>query len=706
MRKHPVLATALAVVATACGCLSATPALAQARTLTIAVTNDFHGRLNEQTVTWAGTVEQIRAETPDSLFLSAGDNIGASAFASSVQGETPTIEMFNALQLDASAVGNNEFFIGYADFMTRIRSGAHFPYLGANVVDAATRAPVLDPYIVASVNGIRVAVIGAITPETQVQFSGDPEFLDVVDTLNDYAEGIAARNEADVIVAVIHDGGGLNAPATLADEEADGGMLWRLVTQTSPLVDVLITGHTHNQYVYDAPMPGDATRTRPVIQTGSFGQKVGAISLTLESSTLKVTSASARLVGLTSTPQTDLIAQFPRVAAVAGVVEAALDYADAHSGPTYGFVSADITTAYRGGEYTDAGYRGGANGDRTQESSIGTLVANVIRDAQQGATNPPLFGIGLPNFVRDDILHGRTGAVTDAILSPIFAIPDLISSADVTGAQLKQLLEEQWQRTATGENKGYIQLVLSDNLTYTFDTTRPEGDRITSIWISGQRVDTTPPPADSDDPYAPPARTYRGGFSGNLLFGLVNFHTAPSLANVESGELVKDGVIAHLGALGSSGAAPDFRRHGVEVRGLPLQALASDIPAYAVSFDVSGLDLTSLGAPENTRMAVAVIGNGQTIEHDLGEVAVTGGGAHVSVNLPTDLPTGPAVIRLQALPSGTVASLPLEITGVRKAANENPRKGSGGGGTLSPLALLALAAGVLLAAGRRRDSMA
>ncbi len=86
--------------------------------------NDFHGRIDTNTVKFAGTVEQLRAEAGDArtLMVSAGDNVGASLFPSAVEGDIPTIDVLNALELDASAVGNHEFDKGYNDLTDRIDS--------------------------------------------------------------------------------------------------------------------------------------------------------------------------------------------------------------------------------------------------------------------------------------------------------------------------------------------------------------------------------------------------------------------------------------------------------------------------------------------------------------------------------------------------------------------------------------------------------
>src|SRR3954468_4264404 len=127
--------------------------------------NDFHGNLeppagssgrvtlpNGSTVDAGGAaflathVKQLR--TPNTLVLSAGDNIGASPLASALFHDEPTIEFLNDIGVRASVVGNHEFDEGYAELKRIQQGGCHptdgcqfrdtfpgadFPYLGANV---------------------------------------------------------------------------------------------------------------------------------------------------------------------------------------------------------------------------------------------------------------------------------------------------------------------------------------------------------------------------------------------------------------------------------------------------------------------------------------------------------------------------------------------------------------------------------------------
>ena len=124
--------------------------------LTLLDINDFHGRIDANTVKFAGTVEKEKAAAIAAggpvAFVSAGDNISASLFASAVQQDQPTIDVLNALELNASAVGNHEFDKGFADLTDRVIAGgtnATWDYLGRERLpqghDDAGAAGVRDP---------------------------------------------------------------------------------------------------------------------------------------------------------------------------------------------------------------------------------------------------------------------------------------------------------------------------------------------------------------------------------------------------------------------------------------------------------------------------------------------------------------------------------------------------------------------------------
>ena len=172
-----------------------------------------------------------------SLVIGAGDLIGASSFASAVANDQPTIDVMNKLDLDASAVGNHEFDKGWADLRDRVIGPAATPnatwtYLGANVYKKGTTTPVLPEYAPFTVNGVTVAVIGAVTQETPSLVSpggiADLDFGDPVDAVNRVAtqlsDGNAANGEAQVIVASFHAGSNVTSSYGAARRRRRGGV--------------------------------------------------------------------------------------------------------------------------------------------------------------------------------------------------------------------------------------------------------------------------------------------------------------------------------------------------------------------------------------------------------------------------------------------------------------------------------------------------
>ncbi|HEX9229513.1 MAG TPA: ExeM/NucH family extracellular endonuclease, partial [Arthrobacter sp.] len=472
--------------------------------------NDFHGRIDSNTVFFAGTIEKLRAAAAPgaTAFLSAGDNIGASLFASAIAKDQPTIDVLNALELRTSAVGNHEFDGGYADLRDRVIAGgsnAKFPYLGANVYKKGTTEPVLPEYTVLDMNGVKVAVIGTVTQETPSLVTpagiADLEFGDAVDAINRVAAKIKAEKLADVIIVENHDGAGSGAPegSTLAQEVAAGGPFAKMVTEVTADVAAIFNGHTHKQYAWDAPVPGVEGKTRPIVQTGNYGEFIGQIQLTIDTKTMSVTGYKAGNVKRTTStdqPAADLVAKYPRVAAVKTIVDKALADAAVVGNQPVGKVTADITTAFTPATDTTPASRD----DRSSESTLGNLVADSLVDSLKA---PELGGaeIGVvnPGGLRNELYYAPDGTVTYAEANAVLPFVNNLWTTSLTGEQFKTLLEQQWQTNPDGTvpSRAYQQLGLSKNVNYTYDATRAAGDRITSIRVNGALID--------------PAKSYRIG---------------------------------------------------------------------------------------------------------------------------------------------------------------------------------------------------
>ena len=672
----------IGVAALVAGALVVTPTaangLAPAVDLTFLNINDFHGRIDANTVKFAGTVEQLRAAAPGPVaFLSAGDNISASLFASAVADDQPTIDVLNALDLDASAVGNHEFDKGVDDLTNRVigadplNPNADWKYLGANVYAKGTQTPVLPEYQILDMGGIAVGVIGAVTQETPSLVSpGGITTIDVGDPVaavnrvaTQLQDGDPANGEADVLIAEYHEGASEGTPdgATFEEELAAGGAFASIVNETSPLVSAIFTGHTHKEYAWDAPVPGDPGKSRPLLQTGSYGANVGQIVLSVDPDSKAVTSYTVGNVVRTTADDATLVATYPRVAEVKSIVDAALANAAEVGNQPVGSVTADITTAYSGGSYVDGTYIGPppvdpqhpdpnlGRDDRSKESTLGNLVADSLvsslAPAERGGAT---IGVVNPGGLRSELFYAGAdpatqpangdGVITYAEANSVLPFVNNLWTVTLSGAQFKTLLEQQWQRDAAGNipTRPYLQLGLSKNVSYTFDPALPEGSRITSITVDGQPID--------------PAGAYRVGTFSFLTTGGDNFRIFTDGTDArDSGLIDRDAWISYLQE--NPAQAPDFARHAVAISGLPSAVNAGD----PVSFTVSGLDLTSLGSPANTSLAVQLDGQ------DLAPVAVTDGAAQVSFTLPAGI-SGPHALTLVATPSGTTVTVPLVVT--------------------------------------------
>ncbi|MDF2051294.1 ExeM/NucH family extracellular endonuclease, partial [Arthrobacter sp. Cr_A7] len=613
--------------------------------------NDFHGRIDTNTVQFAGTIEKLRAAAAPgaTAFLSAGDNIGASLFASAVAKDQPTIDVLNALELRASAVGNHEFDGGWADLRDRVIAGgsnAKFPYLGANVYRKGTTEPVLPEFTVLELNGIKVAVIGTVTQEvpTLVTPAGvaDLEFGDPVDAINRAVARITAENLADVIIVENHDGAGSGVVegATLEEEVAAGGPFAKLVTETSADVDAIFTGHTHKEYAWDAPVPGSEGKTRPIVQTGNYGENVGQIQLTVDTATKQVTGYKAGNVKRTTDPAADLIAAYPRVAAVDAIVQKALADAAVIGNQPVGTVTADITTAFTP-DATGAAKRD----DRASESTLGNLVADSLLDSLKPAElGGAEIGVVNPGGLRNELYYAPDGTITYAEANAVLPFVNNLWTTSLTGAQLKTLLEQQWQTNADGTvpSRAYLQLGLSKNVNYTYDAARAAGDRITSVRVNGELLD--------------PAKSYRVGTFSFLATGGDNFRIFTEGTNTrDSGLVDRDAWIGYLQK--TSPVSPDFARRSVAVTNT---TPAEVKPGEAVTLTVSKLDLTSLGSPVNTALSAVFTDSAGTVTQ-LGTVPVTGGTADVSLAVPAGAAAGLATLVLTAAESGTAVTVDVQV---------------------------------------------
>lgn len=428
-------------------------------------------------------LEQAREGERYSTTVAAGDLIGASPFLSAVYDDEPTIEALNAMGVEVSSVGNHEFDAGF-DELNRIIEGdedfegADFPYLGANVVDEVTGEPVLDPYWIKDFGrGVKVGFIGMTLEGTgdivsQAGIEG-LQFLDEVETANQYAKELR-RKGVNSIVVLLHEGGVPVAEDTGHDcESLDGagigmsGPIVDIAETMTPLVDILVTGHTHNEYVCSVPDP--AGNPRMVTSASSYGRVFTEIDATYDKRTKDIVRSSVTGSNTVVTRDVD-----PN--------GAQSDIIESYTGEGYDEVANRLIC------YIAEDIKRGAT--RAEEFPLGSLIADAQLWSTSGAdTGGAQIALMNPGGVRQDLIHsaGTPGEVTYKEVFEVQPFANYVVTLDLTGAQLLQALQQQLPSAARSTT---LQLQVSEGFTYTWDKTKTGTDQIVadSLKLNGEPI--------------------------------------------------------------------------------------------------------------------------------------------------------------------------------------------------------------------------
>ncbi|MEE6281876.1 bifunctional metallophosphatase/5'-nucleotidase [Georgenia sp. MJ170] len=607
--------------------------------------NDFHGRISTRdsngAVALASAVEDARAANEDTLFVSAGDNFGASTFVSMINDEVPTIQALAAMGLDASALGNHEFDQGTDILHQRIdgRPGepdadppvpgwqpAGFPYLAANVTrdgvqefDATT--------VVETVNGVAVGFIGALTPTmpSLVTPSGIEglDFGNMADAVEEAAADL--EGEADLVVVLAHDGAPTAAIEDITDPTTPFGELVNGAV-ANPDIDAVFSGHTH--VAYEALIDRDGAAPLPVIQTGSFSEALGSITLTWDPDASSVIAAATDLISLEEYP---VLEDNEVVDAVAAIVAEAEEAADVLGQVPVGTISRDLNRAQQSDGSEN---RGG-------ESTIGNLIADAQLWAleQQFPDDPAQIAFMNPGGIRADVTGDDDGVVTFQQVATAQPFGNTLVTLDLTGAQVVQILEEQWQ--PEGSSRPFLKLGVSEGLFYLYDPEAPAGERISQVSLDGAPLDA--------------GATYRVVTNSFLAAGGDSFTTFTEGQNVADSGLVDLVAFVDYFAAHEPVEAPAVQR-AIGVHWVSAQETAYS-PGDEIAVDLSSLSF-STDEPKPAELTLALINPGSDEVIDLGAVDVDNaivdttdevGRAQLRVTVPQVEGLGdPAVWQLQA----------------------------------------------------------
>ncbi|OAF15984.1 bifunctional metallophosphatase/5'-nucleotidase [Bradyrhizobium neotropicale] len=544
----------LIVTALTLALASALPAAAQTATpveLRILAINDFHGNLRpppggirigdpedkaKKVPVAAGgaeymatLVKQLREGHKNTIFVAAGDLIGASPFLSAMFHDEPSIESLSMMGLAITSVGNHEFDEGTAELLRMQNGGCHpedgcqgphpftgakFHYLAASTIETATGKSILPPYEIREFDGIPVAFIGLTLKETAGIVSpkgiAGLEFRDEAETANALVPQLKARG-VEAIVVLIHQGG----EPTGDYNECPGitGPIVEIARKFDRAVDVVVSGHTHRAYV--CQIDG-----RLVTSGDKYGTLVTAIDLTLDPATRDIVGAKAENVIVANAS----LAKDPEQTAL---IEA------------YDKVSAPIANR-PAGSVTQTLSR---VPNEAGESALGDVIADAqlfaTRDAKDGGA---VMAVTNPGGIRTDIVPKENGAVTFGDVFSSQPFRNRLVTMTLTGSQLKDLLEQQWL-----DPKRPRILQVSNGFSYTWDASKPFGERVVAdkMTLDGKPIE--------------PTQGYRVTLNDYLAVGGDGFTVAKQGTSPQYGGYDADALFAFFRAHGPIGPLPPTR---------------------------------------------------------------------------------------------------------------------------------------------------
>lgn len=403
----------------------------------ILATNDFHGALDpviDRTTgdslggaaMLASFIRAVEARYPGAtVHLDGGDVMQGTVISNLTAGRS-TVDVMNAIGLDAAAIGNHEFDWDVETLRARIEQ-ADFPWLSANIFEKSTgqRPDWVEPYAWLNLAGLRVAVIGASTvstPTTTMPTHVEPfAFPDIAEVVNELAPRLRAEG-ADLVLLAAHAGGFRD------NDGAHAGEIISAAERITAPLDAIVSGHTHSRLE-------TVVNGIPIVQARSSGRSLGIITLT-------------HVAG-------------------EGVVDHSIDVWDTtHStGVVADSAVGDLVAGYRD-EVAEialapiASLAQPLRRNRSGESALGNLIA----DAQRAATGVEIAIVN-GGGIRTDLAAGPVA------FQDVFAVQpfeNVLVRLELTGEQLKRALE-----AVVDDNIGQV-----SGVRFSFDPTLPSGQRV------------------------------------------------------------------------------------------------------------------------------------------------------------------------------------------------------------------------------------
>ena len=438
--------------------------------ITTMSTSDIHGHMTPYTPSGsaievggsakaAWLFQEAERRNPNTLILDGGDSPYNTDLANISLGQS-SVDVMNAQGYDATVLGNHDFDYSFENLLS-LAERAEYAMLSANTYWKDGSYPEqFAPYIVKEVGGVDVAIVGLTDDGSKAttHFSNtqDIEFHDQWEVGQDMVA--KADAESDVVILLSHLHGANNDVPT----KIDG-------------IDMEIGGGND---IFGRPLNIEDT---VVVNPGGVGTCVNQTNLNVK---------DGQVLGYTFN-QIILSSDVPEVEAVNEIIAGYQADLDAQMEEVIGQCASDIAWS--------------SPLVRTQESPLGNLAADALRDYCDA-------DIAIQNG--GGIRAGLTaGDVTVGDIFAMLPFDNKVTLVEVTGQTVWDALEN----GVSGYPDTYGQFPQVSGIHYTFDGSKPAGERIVSVTLP----DGTP--LDMDGWYTLACNDFMcGGGDGYTMFNVLN----------------------------------------------------------------------------------------------------------------------------------------------------------------------------------------
>jgi len=191
-------------------------------------------------------------------------------------------QVMNYMKYDAGTVGNHDIEPGHPVY-DRIKNEFNFPWLAANAVNTKTGKPYFKPYTIIKKDGIKIAVLGMITPAIPTwlpeKIWSGIRFEDMIETAKKWVAIIKEKEKPDLLIGLFHSGIEYNYNGSTAETPLNENAS-KLVAEKVPGFDIILAGHDHK--VWNFFVKNSEGKNVLILDPANAARNAAAATVTLQ----------------------------------------------------------------------------------------------------------------------------------------------------------------------------------------------------------------------------------------------------------------------------------------------------------------------------------------------------------------------------------------------------------------------------------------